>query len=338
MTLGKEVNWGILGTSFISEVMAKAIHTSETGQLIAVGSRSLASAQRFAHEFTIPKAYDDFQSLLDDRDIDVVYIGLPNHLHKEWIIRAARAGKHILCEKPLVLNAAEAREVMAVIEETQVFCMEALMYRCHPLTAQLCEIIQSGILGTIRLYTATYTANIAQVANPIAGGSIRNLGCYPISLIRLLARAEPVEIIATGRCDIKKQTDNQASALLKFADDAMAVVSTADDWEMSWQFDVYGTDGSLKVLTNPWLPDNENKYLIQSYTENNAKETTITADQPLYSYQIDVVNNQILNRSSNENLGISLTDSLGNLIVLETWLNQVKGEGVLWPNRRYCGV
>ncbi len=324
MNLGKKINWAILGTSFISEVMAKAIHVSETSQLIAVGSRSRTSGQRFAHSFSIPKVYDDFQLLLEDSDVDVVYIGLPNYMHKEWIIRAARAGKHMLCEKPLVLNAAEAREVIAVIEETQVFCMEALMYRCHPLTLQLYEIVQSGVLGTIKLYNAAYTANIAQVANPIAGGSIRNLGCYPISLIRLLARAEPVELIAMGRCDIKKQTDSQASALLKFADETMAVVTTADDWEMSWQFDVYGTGGCLKVLTNPWLPENESKYLIQSYVDNHVKEIKLGAEKPLYTYQIDVVNNQIVNRNSDGNLGISLVDSLGNIIVLETWLNQVK--------------
>lgn len=326
MDSGKKINWGILGTSFISEVMAKAIHASKTSQLIAVGSRSQASGQRFAHSFTIPKIYDDYQSLLEDRDIEAVYIGLPNHVHKEWIIRAARAGKHILCEKPLVLNAVEAREVMAVIEEAGVFCMEALMYRFHPLTQRLYDVVQSGVLGTIKLYNAIYTANIAQIANSLAGGSIRNLGCYPISLIRLLASSEPVAIIAMGRCDVKKQTDNQASALLKFADDTMAVVSTADDWEMAWQFDVYGTSGCLKVVTNPWLPEKESKYLLQAYADNEVKEVTVNSVKPLYTYQIDAVNQQIVNRGSEGNLGISLTDSLGNIIVLDTWLNQVRAQ------------
>ncbi|MCA0403798.1 MAG: Gfo/Idh/MocA family oxidoreductase, partial [Proteobacteria bacterium] len=247
MNSGKTIRWAILGTSFISEVMAKAIQASATSQLAAIGSRSLSSARQFATLFSIPKVYDDYQLLLNDQEIDAIYIGLPNHLHKEWIIRCAQAGKHILCEKPLVLNADEAREVISIINEKEVFCMEALMYRCHPFTNKLQEIIQSRILGDIKLYNAMYAANIADLANPIAGGSIRNLGCYPISLIRLLADDEPVEVLASGKLNPKNQTDNQASAILKFRDHSMAVVSTADDMEMCWQFDVYGTEGCLKV-------------------------------------------------------------------------------------------
>lgn len=124
------------------------------------------------------------------------------------------AGKHILCEKPFVISQ---------------------------------EIISSKVIGDVKLYNATYTAHIADFANPTAGGSIRNLGCYPISLIRLLANAEPIEIQGTGRMNHKNNTDNQASVILKFDDASMAVVSTADDINMSWQFDVYGTKGSLKV-------------------------------------------------------------------------------------------
>ena len=144
MSLGNKIRWAILGTGFISEVMAKAIQASATSQLVAIGSRTLAFAQQFATSFSIPKLYNDFQLLLNDHEIDAVYIGLPNHLHKEWIIRSAQAGKHILCEKPFVLTAAEAREVIRVVEKTKVFCMEALMYRCHPFTQKLQELIQSS--------------------------------------------------------------------------------------------------------------------------------------------------------------------------------------------------
>jgi len=328
MLRNSPIKWGILGTSHISEVMAKAIDESATSELVAIGSRSLLTAQVFSEKFSIPKFYDDYQALLNDDEIDVIYIGLPNHLHKEWIIRSAQAGKHILCEKPFVINIDDAHEVISIIEKSNVFCMEALMYRCHPFTKKLQEIIQSKIIGEIKLYTATYTANIAEIANPTAGGSIRNLGCYPISLVRLLANAEPTEICAMGRMSQKNRMDNQASVILNFSDNSMAVISTADDIEMFCQFEVYGTEGSLKVITNPWLPTPDNNKILVCNHEKNPIEINVTAERSLYTYQIDTVSKNIMNKEhlrANHD-GISLLDSLGNTIVLETWLNQVKAK------------
>lgn len=166
----KTINWAILGTSYISEVMAKAIHESKTSNLVAVGSRSLEKAKAFSTQFSIPKYYTHYEDLLKDEDIDAIYLGLPNHLHKEWIIRCAQAGKNILCEKPFVISIEEAHEVISVIEKSKVVCMEALMYRCHPFIQKLQELVQSKIIGDIKLYNATYTANISEIANPTAGG------------------------------------------------------------------------------------------------------------------------------------------------------------------------
>lgn len=319
----RPIKWGILGTSYISEVMANAIQESKTSELFAVGSRSIETAKKFSDKFSIPKCYDHYQKLLDDNDIDAIYIGLPNHLHKEWIIRCAQAGKNILCEKPFVISIEEAREVISIIEKSNVFCMEALMYRCHPFTKKLEELVQSKIIGDVKLYNATYTANIAEIANSISGGSIRNLGCYPVSLVRTLAKAEPIEITGLGRMSQKNNTDNQASVILKFEDSSLAVISTADDIEMFWQFDIYGTQGYLKVISNPWLPDCENnKILIYLNNEVSSREINITADKSLYTYQIDEVNRQILNENA---VGkISLLNSLGNTIVLETWRQQIE--------------
>lgn len=323
------IKWGILGTSYISEVMANAIQESDTSELAAIGSRSIVTAKKFSEKYSIPKYYDDYQVLLNDDEIDAIYIGLPNHLHKEWIIRAAIAGKHILCEKPFVISAHEAQEVISTIEKSNVFCMEALMYRCHPFTRKLQELVQSKIIGEIKLYTATYTANIAEIANSTAGGSIRNLGCYPISLVRLLANAEPIEICAMGRISQKNKTDNQASIILRFLDNSMAVVSTADDIEMFWQFEIYGTEGNLKVITNPWLPGcDNNKIVVYRNKETNPIEINVKAEKSLYTYQIDAIGKNIMNRDTSGDDGISLADSMGNTIVLETWLEQVKAKNL----------
>lgn len=317
------IHWGILGTSFISETMAKAIQASECGKLLAVGSRHLSTAKPFADKFSIPVFYDNYFSLLNDPKIDAIYIGLPNHLHKEWMIEAALAGKHILCEKPLVLGVAEALEVRAAVKKARVICMEALMYRYHPLTKKIQELIENQILGKISLYQAVYTANIAQIANPLAGGSIRNLGCYPLSLVRLLAKAEPIEFSALGRMNQERQTDNQASLLLKFADEAMAVISTADDLEMFWQFEVHGSKGRLELLTNPWLPEYLSELRIYFDKKEQAQTIRVKAEKPLYCYQIDAVNQAIQNKHDQEAQDLAFADSLGNVALLEKWFQQL---------------
>ncbi|KTC92110.1 Gfo/Idh/MocA family protein [Legionella cincinnatiensis] len=320
------IQWGIIGTSYISDVMARAIEESSSGQLEAIGSRSIVTAQSFAEKFAVSHYYDDYQAVLDNSEVDVVYIGLPNHLHHEWIIRAALAGKHILCEKPLVMNVHELQEVISITEESQVLCMEALMYRCHPLTQKIKEIIHNKSIGEVKLYNATYTANIAEIANPIAGGCIRNLGCYPISLIRFLSDAEPIEIKAMGRINPRSKNDNQASILLKFENNAMAVVSTADDIEMYWKFDVYGTEGHLTVVTNPWLPTQDNNQLLIYRHHEPAMEIHVSAEASLYTYQIDLMNHMILNEDALNSKRISLLESYGTISVLETWLQQINAQ------------
>ncbi len=314
------IHWGILGTSRISETMANAIHASSSSTLSVIGSRSEQAGKTFAEKFSIP-SYGSYETLLTNPDIDAIYIGLPNHLHKEWLLRCIAAGKHVLCEKPFVISVQEALEVKAALEKTPRVCMEALMYQSHPFTQKIQTIVHSDVIGKIKLINATYTANIASVANKTAGGSIRNLGCYPISLVRLLTQNEPVEIYTTGR--VLGNHDHQASLILKFENEAMAVISTADDMEMHWQFDVYGSNGRLSAVTNPWMPNNASKLLIHRNHHAIPEEITVQAHQPLYTYQIEAVNHRILKKDFKNEARISLNDSLENTRLLEYWRQQV---------------
>lgn len=316
------IRWGILGTSFISEVMARALRESPTSKLVAVGSRTHLTAQSFASTFKIPKIYSDYNALLDDKDIDAVYIGLPNHLHKEWIIRAARAGKHILCEKPLVLTAADVEQIIPIIEQADVVCMEALMYLYHPFTQRLKELVDKKTIGDIKLYTATYSANIAEIANPVAGGSIRNLGCYPLSLIRFLEGKEPMEISAMGRLN-SRQIDTQACIIIKFDNQCMATVSTADDMDMFWQFDIYGSKGNIKLQSNPWLPTKENSLYVYPDNEKKPVECSISAYHSLYTYQIEELNKQISTNTIAHFNASAVHNSLGNALIIERWINEL---------------
>ena len=321
--------WGILGTSYISEVLAKAIIASETGELVAIASRSEDRAQAFARKFSLNRHYGAYSSLLADPDIDVVYIGLPNHVHKEWIIKAAQAGKHILCEKPLVLTVEEMHVVMAQVRDAHVVCMEALMYRHHPFIHHIKQVVLEKRLGEIRYVNGLYCANIAHRANTIAGGSIRNLGCYPLSLLRFLLDEDPIKMVSISRTN-EKNAVRQASAIFQYAQGIIATISTADDLEMAWRFEMIGLDADLIVESNPWLPtENQNRALLKNKSGYVLQSIATTAHKPLYSYQIDALGDAIDGSHLKSQKLISLEESLGTIQVMEQWMKQIAKANVL---------
>lgn len=323
MSQTRKMKWGILGTHWISGTMAEAIQQSESSELLAIGSRDLTKAVGFAKKYDVPKYYTDYEEMLADPEVEVVYIGLPNHLHKEWIIRCAKAGKHILCEKPFVLNRQEAEEAFAAVKKYNVFCMEALMYRCHPFINHIEEVLASKKIGEIRSISATYTVNIAEVANKTAGGAIRSLGCYPLSLVRLLAKEEPISIRGISQLDHSGMNDNISMALLSFKNGITASIITSDILDWYFQFTVFGSKGVLHIKTNPWLPEKINQYTIKI----NEKEETheFKADKPLYTYQIDCVAYNIKKGlNSPASLGVTAEHSLGNITVMDSWLAETK--------------
>ena len=327
MANARKIRWGILGTLWISDVVANAIKESDTSELTAIGSRDATRASNFAKKHGISAYYTDYQQLLQDPEVDAIYIGLPNHLHKEWIIKCAKAGKHILCEKPFVLDPEEAREALTVVQENRVFCMEGLMYRCHPFIKQLQELIASSVIGEMQSINAVYTANIAAVANKTAGGAIRSLGCYPISLIRLLAREEPVKVIAHGQLSEDTTADRMSTAILAFNSGLTATVMTADNIDKCAQFTVFGTKGILEVKTNPWLPGKTNQVSVK--VGDKVEIMNFTAEKDLFTYEIDYAANQIKNRVCSPGVeGVTWEHSKGNVAVLNEWLRGVKSSAL----------
>ena len=152
--------WGIIGTGNIAHKFANGAVASATGALLAVASRTQTSADRFGDEFGIPRRYDSYEALLADPDVQAVYVSLPNHLHVEWSVRCAEAGKHVLCEKPMALNAAQAELAFAAARKNDVFFMEAFMYRCHPQIAKLVELLKAGIVGDVRIIESYFAYNM----------------------------------------------------------------------------------------------------------------------------------------------------------------------------------
>ena len=188
-----KLSWGIIGTGGIAKTFAQGLIHSRTGKLIAVGSRDHSSAKSFAEKFNPITAHGSYEALLADPDVQAVYISTPHPFHAEWCIKAARAKKHILCEKPLTLNYPEAMVVAEAARENKVFLMEAFMYRCHPQTAKLVDLIRSGEIGDVGVIQATFSfkghfhSNGRLFSNELGGGGILDVGCYAMSIARLLA-------------------------------------------------------------------------------------------------------------------------------------------------------
>src|SRR5947209_423396 len=156
----QRLQWGIIGTGAIAKIFARGLAASRTGRLVAVGSRTPAAAETFADAFDAPHRHGSYDSLLADPAVQAVYISTPHPMHAEWAIKAAEAGKHILCEKPLTLNHAEAMVVVEAALRHDVFLMEAFMYRCHPQTAKLIELIRSGVIGSVRVIQVTFSFHV----------------------------------------------------------------------------------------------------------------------------------------------------------------------------------
>jgi predicted dehydrogenase len=218
----KKIRWGVLGAARIARTkVIPGMQRSAECEVVALASRSLETALAAADPLGIPRAYGSYDELLDDPEVDVVYIPLPNHLHVPWSIKAAEAGKHVLCEKPIALDAAEARKLLAVRNRTGVLIQEAFMVRSHPQWLAVRDEVRSGRIGDLRAIQMAFSyfnrdpGNVRNQAG-IGGGALMDIGCYPIVLSRFLFGAEPVRVIASVDRDPEFGTDRLTSALLDF--------------------------------------------------------------------------------------------------------------------------
>ena len=324
--------WGILGTGRIAGVFAKAIRDSKSGHLVAVASREQTSADRFATEHggeTGITAHGSYEALLQDPTVEAVYISTPHPVHAEWAIRAARAGKHILCEKPAALNQSEMMAIAEAVREHGVFFMEAFMYRSHPQTAKIVEIVRSGVLGEIQMirasfgFQSTFNSTSRLYRQDLGGGGILDVGCYPMSMARLIAGAagansglpfaEPISLHALGKLHPETKVDEKAVAIVSFANGIIAQLSTSIVVRLDGTVTIHGSNGSLHI-PSPWLPGPITKLEL---TVNGACETIeVNAGASLYSFEIDEVARFA---AAGESPSMPIADSLGNMAALDRW-------------------
>jgi predicted dehydrogenase len=253
-----QLRWGILGTGNIARQFAAGLIASGRGRPVAAGSRNRESGEEFARTYSLAAAYASYEELLADRDVDVVYNSLPNSLHHQWTIAALKAGKHVLCEKPLAMDAAEAEEMFDVARRNGRLLMEAFMYRCHPQTLAVLEAVRSGAIGELRLVRTSFCFNLnkpggnVRLVRELGGGALMDVGCYCISLSRALAAAEPAQIRVAGHLHAAGIDDLAAGSMVfpsgMVADFTCGFTVQADN--TAW---VYGTEGSIHRSFPPRL-------------------------------------------------------------------------------------
>ena len=247
-----KLRWGILGAANIALTkVIPAIQASRHGVVVAIASRDLAKARAAAESLGIPRAWGSYEELIADPDVDAIYNPLPNHLHVPWSIRAAEAGKHVLCEKPIALSASEARELMAARDRTGVTVAEAFMVRAHPQWHHVRDLVREGRIGALRLVTGHFSyyrvdpTDIRSVPE-WGGGALMDIGCYPIMLSRWLFGAEPLEVVGMLERDPTLGVDRLASGMLRFAN-GQATFTCSGQLVSHQRMQLFGTTGRIDV-------------------------------------------------------------------------------------------
>lgn len=317
----KTLNWGLLSTARINRALIPPLQVSKRNHLLAVASRSQESAEKYAREWKISKAYGSYEALLADPEIDVIYNPLPNHLHAEWTIKAVEAGKHVLCEKPLALNVDEVDAIHNAARKHGRVVAEAFMYRHHPQTLKVQELVKSGSLGTLKLMRGSFSfvlthAGDVRLDPAMGGGSIWDVGCYPISYARTVAGENPLEVFGwqvTGPTGIDETFVGQ----MRFANGVHAQFDSSFVIPFHSFMEIVGSEGTLSI-PKPFKPEVNEKIFI---TRGDKTETIKIKGQELYIGEVEDMADAIL---LGHDPRVSLEDSSANVAVISALLESAR--------------
>jgi predicted dehydrogenase len=330
------LRWGLLAAGSIAAEFAEGIKESNTGELAAVAARSGDRAAEFAARHGVPNSYGSYDELLSDDEIDIVYISTPHPLHAEWAMKAADAGKHVLCEKPLTLTHAEAKLVIEAARRNDVFLMEGYMYRIHPQIRLMVELIESGVLGEVRAVDVTFShdasgAEAARLSDlALGGGGILDVGGYCASVARLVSEAAtgtkavlPTKVTGMARFDPRTNVDELAMGLLRLPGGIIAQISCGFRLRQNDHIRVYGTEGQLYIARPPWLHDMRQpgrSEIVVTPSEGEAEVLEVDAKEGLFAREVDYVAAHIADRQAPE---ISWKETLANMRTLDLWREAV---------------
>lgn len=314
----RKVRWGVISTGNIG--VQKVIPAMQRGQyvdFVAVSSRDAAKAGAVASQLGIPKAYGSYEALLAAPDIDAVYISTPNHLHVTWAIKALQAGKHVLCEKPIGLDATEAETLLAESRRhPSLKIMEAFMYRHHPQWVKTVAAIRQGRIGTVRTVQSVFAyrnmdpANVRNRAD-IGGGGLMDIGCYNVSLSRLVLGAEPVKVMGVSEFDPDFKTDVVTSGILQF-EKGTSTFTCSTQVSGYQRVHIFGNDGRIEIeIPFNAPPDGAHRLWIHS---GGGVETIEVGHHDQYTIQGDLMSRAILDDTP---VPTPLTDAVANMQVID---------------------
>jgi predicted dehydrogenase len=318
----KKVRWGVLSTAKIArEKVIPAMQTGAYCDIVAIASRNKEQAQETANKLGIPVVYGSYEELLNDKNIDAVYIPLPNHLHVEWTLKAIKAGKHVLCEKPIALSAEQANQLLQTAQQhPSIKVMEAFMYRFHPQWVQAKMLVDDGRIGTLKTihsFFSYYNADPKNIRNQkdLGGGGMMDIGCYCVSLARFLFNSEPVRVLGQVTTDPVLQTDTMTSGILEFA--TGTATFTCSTQLMPYQrVQIMGTEGRIEIEIPFNAPPNQVTRLWLHTKAGSEEMNFDPVDQ--YTLQGDLFSLAVLN---NKPVPTPLQDAVNNMKVIETVLN-----------------
>lgn len=338
--MSEPLRWGILGTGKIARIMAGAIAESSSAELFAVASRSAARAAAFASEFPVRRTYGDYAGVVDDEDVDLVYVATHHPSHREWAVRAAEAGKHQLCEKPLGVNHDDATAIVDAAKRNDVFLLEAFAYRSHPQTRRLIELLAAGAIGEIRMIDAVfgYDAGPAPsnylLVHELAGGSMLDVGCYTTSMAHLIAGVaagevvEPDEVVGVARLG-STGVDLSTTASLRFGPGPVARVASSIEANLENALRIHGSEGRITV-PSPWLPGRIGSS-AEIVVERPGKDTMvieIPLDEDVYTTEVDAIAGSVASGERSP-AAMPWEESLANMRTLDRWRASI---GLRYPS------
>lgn len=317
----KVLHWGLLSTARINRALITPLRASKRNRLLAVASRTQEAADRYAREWKIPRSHGSYEALLADPEIDVIYNSLPNRLHAEWTIKAVEAGKHVLCEKPLALSVEEIDAIRSAARRHGRVVAEAFMYRHHPQTLKVQEIVNSGSLGALKLIRGAFSFFLTREGDvrldpALGGGSIWDIGCYPISYARTVVGAAPLDVFGwqvTGPTGIDETFVGQ----MRFTQGILAQFDSSFVVPLRAFMEIVGSEGTLNV-PHPFKPGVDEKIFL---TSDDKIETIKIKGQELYIGEVeDMADAILLGREPR----VSLDDSRANVAVISALLESAR--------------
>jgi xylose dehydrogenase (NAD/NADP) len=312
MMTERPFRWGLLSTARINRRLIPAIRAAAGNELVGVASRELGAAAEYAAQWGISRIFGSYQEMLDSDLVDAVYISLPNSLHAEWAVRAAQAGKHVLCEKPLAVSLDECDQIIAVAEANGVVVAEAVMYLYHPLMAQVVEIVGSGALGDIQLARGAFSFFLDRSEDVrwqpgLGGGSLWDVGSYPVSFVRRVL-GEPQEAFGWQRLS-KSGVDESFAGLLRYASGALGVFDSGFRHAFRVEAEVIGSQATLR-LERPYTMAAGTRIVIRRGDE---EEVIILPQADPYQCEVEAVAAAALEGAE---LPVPLSSSRANVATL----------------------